>query len=45
VNTFRDIGFTELNLGPRILRVETALAFLVGRLSDRFQRPEDSIRS
>ena len=45
VNTFRDIGFTEVNLGPRILRVETALAFLVGRLSDRFQRPEDSIRS
>ena len=32
VNTFRDIGFTEVSLGPRILRVETALAFLVGRL-------------
>ena len=32
VNSFRDIGFTEVSLGPRILRVETALSFLVGRL-------------
>jgi 16S rRNA (uracil1498-N3)-methyltransferase len=32
VNTFRDIGFTEVSWGPRILRVETALAFLVGRM-------------
>jgi len=32
VETFRDIGFTEVSLGPRILRVETAVAFLVGRL-------------
>jgi 16S rRNA (uracil1498-N3)-methyltransferase len=32
VETFRDIGFTEISLGPRILRVETALAFLIGRL-------------
>jgi RsmE family RNA methyltransferase len=30
--TFREIGFTPVSLGPRILRVETALAFLVGRL-------------
>jgi RsmE family RNA methyltransferase len=32
VETFREIGFTEVSLGSRILRVETALAFLVGRL-------------
>jgi len=32
VETFRDIGFTEVSLGPRVLRVETAVAFLVGRL-------------
>jgi 16S rRNA (uracil1498-N3)-methyltransferase len=32
VETFRDIGFTEVRFGPRILRVETALAFLIGRL-------------
>lgn len=32
VETFRDIGFTEVSLGARILRVETALAFLIGRL-------------
>jgi RsmE family RNA methyltransferase len=32
VNTFLDIGFTTVRLGPRILRVETALACLVGRL-------------
>jgi 16S rRNA (uracil1498-N3)-methyltransferase len=32
LETFRDIGFTEVSLGPRILRVETALAFLIGRL-------------
>jgi RsmE family RNA methyltransferase len=32
VETFRDIGFTEVSLGSRILRVETALAFLIGRL-------------
>ena len=32
VNTFRDIGFNVVSLGARILRVETALAFLVGRL-------------
>jgi 16S rRNA (uracil1498-N3)-methyltransferase len=33
VQTFRDIGFTEIGLGARILRVETALAYLIGRLS------------
>ena len=32
VNTFQDIGFEAVSLGRRILRVETALAFLVGRL-------------
>jgi RsmE family RNA methyltransferase len=30
--TFREIGFTTVSLGRRILRVETALAYLVGRL-------------
>ena len=33
VQTFRDIGFQEVSLGRRVLRVETALAFLIGRLS------------
>jgi len=32
VETFLEIGFTAVNLGPRILRVETAIACLVGRL-------------
>ena len=32
LNTFRDLGFSQVRLGPRILRVETALACLVGRL-------------
>jgi RsmE family RNA methyltransferase len=32
VETFRDIGFIGVSLGSRILRVETALAFLIGRL-------------
>lgn len=32
VETFKEIGFEPVNMGPRILRVETALAFLVGRL-------------
>jgi RsmE family RNA methyltransferase len=32
VETFREIGFQEVSLGRRILRVETALAFLMGRL-------------
>jgi RsmE family RNA methyltransferase len=32
VQTFRDIGFQGVSLGPRVLRVETALAFLIGRL-------------
>jgi len=32
VQTLREIGFTEVSLGRRILRVETALAFLMGRL-------------
>jgi RsmE family RNA methyltransferase len=32
VETFQEIGFTPVNLGPRILRVETAIAYLVGRL-------------
>jgi len=32
VETFQEIGFTPVNLGPRILRVETAVACLVGRL-------------
>ena len=31
-DTFRTIGFEHVNLGSRILRVETALAFLIGRL-------------
>ena len=30
--TFRGIGFDDVSLGPRILRVETALAYLIGRL-------------
>jgi 16S rRNA (uracil1498-N3)-methyltransferase len=30
--TFREIGFTPVSLGKRILRVETALAYLAGRL-------------
>jgi RsmE family RNA methyltransferase len=32
VDTFREVGFTPVSFGPRILRVETALAFLVGRI-------------
>jgi RsmE family RNA methyltransferase len=32
VGTFREIGFTPVSFGARILRVETALAFLIGRL-------------
>jgi RsmE family RNA methyltransferase len=32
VETFREIGFTPVSLGARILRVETAVAFFVGRL-------------
>jgi RsmE family RNA methyltransferase len=32
VSTLREMGFNEISLGRRILRVETALAFLVGRL-------------
>jgi RsmE family RNA methyltransferase len=32
VQTFREVGFTPVSLGPRILRVETAMAFLVGRI-------------
>jgi RsmE family RNA methyltransferase len=32
VATFQEIGFASVNLGPRILRVETAIACLVGRL-------------
>jgi len=31
-NTFQEIGFEAISLGRRILRVETALAFLIGRL-------------
>jgi RsmE family RNA methyltransferase len=30
--TFQQIGFTPVNLGERILRVETALPYLIGRL-------------
>ena len=32
VRALRDIGFASVSLGPRILRVETALAYLLGRL-------------
>ena len=32
LETFREIGFTAVTLGKRILRVETALAYLIGRL-------------
>jgi 16S rRNA (uracil1498-N3)-methyltransferase len=32
LETFTTIGFSSVNLGRRILRVETALAYLVGRL-------------
>jgi RsmE family RNA methyltransferase len=32
VETFQEIGFTAVSLGSRILRVETAIACLVGRL-------------
>jgi 16S rRNA (uracil1498-N3)-methyltransferase len=32
LETFRESGFTAVSLGPRILRVETALAYVVGRL-------------
>lgn len=32
VETFKEIGFEAVSLGPRIVRVETALASLVGRL-------------
>jgi RsmE family RNA methyltransferase len=32
VSTFRDIGFEVVSFGPRVLRVETALALLIGRL-------------
>ncbi len=31
--TFRDAGFAAITLGRRILRVETALAYLIGRVS------------
>jgi RsmE family RNA methyltransferase len=32
LETFREIGFASVSLGRRILRVETALAYLMGRL-------------
>jgi len=32
LETFQEIGFTEVSLGPRILRVETVIACLIGRL-------------
>ena len=32
VETFVEIGFTRVTLGPRILRVETALPYIIGRL-------------
>ena len=32
VSTLRGIGFSVVRLGPRILRVETAIAYLVGGL-------------
>jgi RsmE family RNA methyltransferase len=33
LETFREIGFASASLGRRILRVETALAYLIGRMS------------
>ena len=32
LETFQEIGFTAVSLGPRILRVETIIACLIGRL-------------
>jgi 16S rRNA (uracil1498-N3)-methyltransferase len=32
LQTIQEIGFTAVSLGPRILRVETAIACLIGRL-------------
>jgi RsmE family RNA methyltransferase len=32
LKTFQEIGFTAVSLGPRILRVETVIACLIGRL-------------
>lgn len=32
LETFQEIGFTAVSLGPRILRVETVIACLIGRL-------------
>ena len=33
VNRFLDKGFQAVNLGPRLLRVETAVSAVLGRLS------------
>jgi RsmE family RNA methyltransferase len=35
VSTFTEIGFTAVAFGPRILRVETALAAAIGRLGEK----------
>jgi RsmE family RNA methyltransferase len=32
LDTLREIGFQQVTIGRRILRVETALAYLIGRL-------------
>jgi RsmE family RNA methyltransferase len=35
LTSFREIGFAKVSLGPRILRVENAVAYMLGRLRVR----------